>query len=234
MGTITVNAYMSVRGGKGTGSYAGSAGKIDFVSNLCEYTIRILPGKISIAGIYDLRGGDSDQDGGSGGDLQVLGQGVNSPGVGSDVEFVGFPDLVMNGGEGANGGSASGNAFQLYTYSYHGSAPAKSITNEADVQAKGGNALAGGTGGTGGYIYMQTGNPGDAGTVLVNSGNIDVSGGGGDWGSTGGSIDMEAQHVDNSGSLTANGGDGTSTGGSGGNITLTSMMQGRRPRTQAR
>ena len=139
------------------------------------------------------------------------------------MEFVGFPVIVINGGEGgANGGSASDSAFGLYTYA--GSTTAKSITNEADVQAKGGAAtLAGGSGGTGGYVYIQTGNPGDTATILSNFGNIDVSGGGGEAGSSAYDIYLQAQHIDNSGNLTANGGSGTtSAGGSGGNITLTS------------
>ena len=231
IGTITVNASMSVKGGNGTGagSWGGYAGEINFVSSFdpngnSGYNDPT-PGKISIAGRYDLRGGDGDQDGGSGGYLQVLSQGANSSGVGADMEFVAFPVTVMNGGEGGtNGGSASGNAFRLYTYSYLGSSPAKSITNEADVQAKGGNAtLEGATGGMGGYVYIQTGNPGDAATVLSNSGNIDVSGGGGTAGGSAYAIYLQAQHVDNSGNLTANGGTGTTAaGGNGGNITLTS------------
>jgi hypothetical protein len=75
----------------------------------------------------------------------------------------------------------------------------------------------------GGYVYIQTGNPGDAATVLSNSGNIDVSGGGGTAGGSAYAIYLQAQHVDNSGNLTANGGTGTTAaGGNGGNITLTS------------
>jgi hypothetical protein len=229
MGTITVNASMSVKGGIGTGagSSGGYAGEIDFTSALDPnynggYSDPT-PGKISISGAYDLRGGDGDQDGGGGGYLQVTSQGLNLSSAGSDVEFIAFPVVVMNGGDGAeNGGAAYSNAFELYTYNPSESVFAKSITNEADIQAKGGNATAGGTGGAGGYVYMQTTNPGDAGSFLVNSGNIDVTAGGGETGGQGGFVDMEAQHVDNTGSLTANGGDGTTAGGSGGSVFLLS------------
>jgi hypothetical protein len=220
MGNITVNAYMSVKGGNGTGSWADNGGRIYFVSNFGEYSNPDPgPGKISIAGIYDLRGGDSDQDGGGGGDLQVLGQSVNSLGVGSDVEFVGFSELVMNGGGGQYGGNASDNAFQLYTYA--GSDTAKSITNEADIQAKGGDATQ--DGGMGGYVTMQIDGPGDAKTVLNNSGNIDVSGGEGETGGSaydGDAVSLLAEHVYNSGDLTANGGNGTINGGNGSSIYL--------------
>ena len=229
IGTITVNAYISVKGGNaGTGSWAGSAGEIDFVSARNDGYNDPTPGKISIAGIYDLRGGDGDPDGGNAGNLQVLAQGVNSSEVGSDVEFVGFPELVMNGGGGGQyGGSASDYAFQLSTYSYSGLNTAKLITNEANIQAKGGDAtLADGSGGMGGSVSMQTGNPGDTETIVSNSGSIDVSGGGGDTGGSaydgGDAIYLQAQHVDTSGDLTANGGTGTTAGGNGGNIALTS------------
>ena len=229
LGTVTVNAYMSVKGGSGSGagSSGGNAGEIDVVSTFNGGNDNPGPGRIRIAGTYDLRGGDGDQNGGSGGYLQVLGQGVNSANVGPDVECIAFPLMLMNGGEGAeNGGNASGNAFSLYTYSYDGSTPAGPIMNEADVQAKGGNSTAGGTGGMGGYLEMRTGIPGDRSSVLSNSGNIDVSGGDGETGGSafdgGDAINLQAQHVDTPGCLTANGGTGTITGGNGGNIILTS------------
>jgi hypothetical protein len=138
--------------------------------------------------------------------------------------LVGFPVINLNGGEGGeNGGSASESAFRLYTYSNFEWVPSKSITNEADVQAKGGIATGeGASGGDGGYAEMEVETPNDAESVLNNSGSINVSGGEGETGGTGGEVVMQAQHVVNSGNVTANGGDGFSQGGSGGNIALTS------------
>ena len=75
----------------------------------------------------------------------------------------------------------------------------------------------------GGYVSMQTEGPGDAKTVLNNSGNIDVSGGAGEYGGSaydGDAISLWAEHVYNSGDLTANGGNGTTTGGNGSSIYL--------------
>jgi len=232
IGTVTVNASMSAKGGHatGSGSEGGSAGEIYFISS-SESADNPTPGKISIAGSYDLRGGNGDNNGGSGGTFYVYGVGVNSSDEGSDTEFVGFPVIVMNGGAGGeNGGNASDNAFRLYTYSNSESVPAESITNEADVQARGGDAiLEGATGGTGGFVEMIAGPPGDGATVLNNSGSIDVSGGDGDAGGSAydaGSSDairLQAQHVENSGNLTAVGGSGAAAaGGDGGNITLIS------------
>lgn len=226
MGTVTVNASMSVKGGNGTGGGFDEAfgGEINFVSSLEGGTDNPAPGKISIAGIYDLRGGDDEQTGGNGGYFYVASRGVNSSNMGSDVELLGFPVINLNGGEGGeNGGSASGSAFGLYTYSYSEWVPSKSITNEADVQAKGGKATGeGASGGNGGYAEMVLGAPNDAESVLNNSGSINVSGGEGETGGTGGEVVMQAQHVVNSGDVTANGGDGFTQGGSGGNIALTS------------
>jgi Carboxypeptidase regulatory-like domain len=231
IGAVTLNASMSVEGGNGAGagSMGGAAGQIDFASLLDPYGSGSYtdptPGKISIAGNYDFRGGDGAQDGGNGGYLAInCENGVNASGVGSDVEFVGFSVITLNGGEGGqSGGPASDNAFELYTLSLDPNF-AKSITNEADVQARGGNAtLSGATGGMGGHVDWEAGPPADASTVLSNTGDVDVSGGRGDSGGDAGEIDMGAQHIDNSGSLTADGADGTSgNGGNGGYIVLTS------------
>ena len=150
-------------------------------------------------------------------------EGTNASSVGSDVELVNFPAITLNGGNGATtGGSASGQAFEIYTYS-PGTA-AGPITDEAAIEAKGGKATGGtgSTGGTGGYVEMRTNGTGDPAEVINNSGSIYVSGGTGDTGGSGNTVNIWAQHVTNSASLTVNGGDGTTTGGNGGNISLTS------------
>jgi hypothetical protein len=220
---------MSVKGGNGAGEgfEEASGGGIDFASSFQGSTENPTPATIRIAGIYDLRGGDDDQTGGSGGYFNVSSRGVNSSDVGSDVELVGFPVIVLNGGEGAEeGGSASESAFGLFTYSNSGLIPARSITIEADVQAKGGRATGeGASGGNGGYAEIGVETPGDAGSVLSNSGSINVSGGEGEAGGAGGEVRMQARHVANSGNVTADGGDGSAQGGNGGNITLASDVE---------
>lgn len=140
------------------------------------------------------------------------------------MELVGFPLINLNGGDGASGGNADdGGAFGAYTYG--GGRPAGSITNEADIEARGGNATeASGTGGYGGYVMMITDTSNvDENTIITNSGSIDISGGTGDTGGDSSEIYLEAQHVNNSGDLTADGGAGIITGGNGGNITLSSQ-----------
>jgi hypothetical protein len=224
MGAVTINATMSTRGGNGTGTgfSGGSSNGIDIYSENYYDAYPVPPAKIRIAGQYDLRGGDGDENGGNAGYIELYSWGYNASYIGSDVEFVGFPAMNLNGGQGANGGSASDWAFELYTYSAGN--PAGAITNEASVEAKGGNATAtGGTGGLGGYVDLWTdSNDADSTTTITNSGNIDVSGGTGDSGGDGDYISMQAQHVTNSGNLTANGGNGITTGGNGGNIDLDS------------
>ena len=231
LGAVTVNATMSVRGGDSStaGFPGGNTYGIEIYSYLDPYgsggfTDPASPGKIRIAGQYDLTGGDGDETGGSAGYLQIHSEGYNaSNNIGSDVELVGFPQMNLNGGEGASGGSASSDAFRIYTYSAGN--PAGAITNEAKIEARGGNATdAFSTGGMGGYVEMITGEPYDVTTVIDNSGNIDVSGGTGDPGGDGNYISMQAQHVTNSGDLTANGADGITAGGNGGNITLNSTV----------
>lgn len=233
MGAVTINANMSAKGGNST--EAGFPGGnveygIEIYSYLDPYYTSgyndpTTPGKIRIAGQFDLRGGNGDEMGGYGGYFYIYSGGYNASGTGSDVELAGFPSVVMNGGDGANGGSASGSAFQLYTYSPDGVMPAGSITNEANIEARGGNAAATAfsTGGSGGYVQMGISGIGDPAEVINNSGRIDISGGNGDNGGSSYMVYLWAQHVTNSGALMANGGSGITTGGSGGNITLNSL-----------
>ncbi len=225
MGAVTINATMSTKGGNGTGtgSTGGSGNEIYIDSENYRGVDPATPAKIRIAGQYDLRGGDGDLNGGSGGYIEIYSYGSNASSTGTDVELVNFPAMDMNGGNGATtGGSASVYALSIYTYSAGN--PTSPITNEAAIQAKGGNATAtGGTGGLGGYVDLWTDNYiTDTNTVITNSGSIDVSGGAGDTGGAGYYISMQAEHVSNPGSLTANGGDGTTQGGSGGYINLNS------------
>jgi hypothetical protein len=230
LGAVTVNATMSARGGDSSaaGFSGGSTYGIGIYSSLDPnggggFADPASPGKIRIAGQYDISGGDGDETGGAGGLLGIYSDRYNAANIGSDVELVGFPTMNLNGGQGANGGSASGSAFELYTESA-GDNPAGAITNEAKIEARGGKATgAGGTGGLGGYVDLSTdSNNADSTTTIANSGNIDVAGGTGDTGGGTSGINLQAQHVTNSGDLTANGGNGTTAGGDGGNITLNS------------
>ena len=230
LGAVTVNAAMSVKGGDstGSGSYSGAyTYGIDIYSYNYSSIAPVSPGKIRVAGQYDLRGGNGDEMSVNGGYLEIYGNKYNQDVTGADVELVGFAAVNLKGGEGASGGSASWNACQLYTYS-PGGMPAGPITNEADIEARGGNAAAttGSTGGSGGTVAMITNGIIDPSDIISNSGNIDISGGTGDSGgeSTNSMIILSAQHLTNSGNLSANGGNGTTSGsgGNGGNIYLNS------------
>jgi hypothetical protein len=234
LGKVTINADISVKGGNGTGSgsYSGAyTYGIDIYSifdpNGVGFSLPAIAGKIRIAGKYDLRGGSGDEMGGEGGYFEIYGNNNIQDVAGGDVELVGFSSIDLNGGSGANGGSASGRAFEIFTYST-GSFPAGPITNEADIEARGGNAAAtlGCTGGSGGNVWMITNGISDPSEIITNSGNIDISGGTGDTGGSSSMINLGAQHVTNSGNLTANGGNvstgGMTGGGGGGNINLNS------------
>lgn len=235
LGAVTINADLSVKGGNGmgTGSHWGAyTYGIDIFQNFDTYgsgfTLPASAGKISIAGTYDLRGGGGDAGGGNAGYLAVYGNNYTADVPGADIELIGLAAIDLNGGEGTSGGSASSQAFEIFTYNTS-SYPAGPITNEARIDARGGKAtFAGNTGGTGGYVQIQVGGLGTPGELINNSGAIDISGGAGDNGgaaSGGGfsdALSMIAVHITNSGALTANGGNGTTAGGNGGNITLNS------------
>jgi hypothetical protein len=229
MGAVTINATMSTRGGNGTGtnSTGGNSTGIYIDSENSYDAYPVPPAKIRIAGQYDLRGGDGDLNGGNAGYIEIYSNGYDASYIGTDVEFVRFPEMNLNAGDGAtSGGSASNWAFEIYAYSPGN--PAGPITNEAKIEARGGKATdAGGTGGMGGYVdlWTDTSNA-DPTTTITNSGNIDISGGIGDTagaaygGGSGDALRLQAEHVTNSGNFTADGGNGTTAGGNGGNITL--------------
>ncbi len=246
MGAIAVNATMRVRGG--AGASGGTPQGIDFYSyNNTDHLDVAEPGRVRIAGTFDLQGGAGALNGGSAGYLNVFTLGANSSFKGCDVEFLNFPTFILNGGDGVNGGPASFRSVDLYTYTPQypnadsgsgntNSVPSGAITNKAGIQARGGNASAGGTGGAGGYVEMITGwNMGptpyqDATTMITNSGTISLSGGTGDTGgstygpSIGGgySLYFDAYHVKITGKLMVNGGNGATTGGDGGDIYIMS------------
>lgn len=176
MGAVTVNATMSTKGGNGKGasSTGGNADGIE-IDSYNYYSDPAIPGKITISGHYDLRGGGGDENGGNGGYLYVYNDTTTySDNLGSDVELVNFPATNLNGGEGGpTGGSAASQAFEIDTYS--SSNLSRSITNEANIEAIGGRARdAGGTGGNGGNITTSPDDP-----PTLNTGKLSVAGGSG-------------------------------------------------------
>ncbi len=178
LGAVTINATMSAKGGDALAAgFSGGNDGYSYGIDIYSYNYRtdpVTPGKISIAGKYDLRGGSGDEMGGYGGYLNVHSEGYNASEIGSNVELIGFAAINLNGGEGASGGSASSNAFRLYT-STAGGTPGGPITNEANIEAMGGNATgAVGTGGAGGTIIMTSDTP-----PTVNTGTLSVDGGNG-------------------------------------------------------
>ncbi len=143
----------------------------------------------------------------------------NAP-IMTQVEFVGYSSISMNGGNGVDGANAG--TFQIYTdNAWTGddylAVPVGSIINKVPVSAKGGTgSLTGGHyGGQGGYIGFEAEGEFSIGTtVVVNSGNLDVSGGVGDYaGDSGGVYFYGHDKVTNSATITAAGGAGTTMGG---------------------
>jgi len=235
MGKVYVNAAMSTKGGNGTGaaSVGGSSTGIDIYSYNYGSVDVATPGKVRIAGHFDVRGGNGDLNGNDSGFLQVKSYGSTTAFQGTDVELI-LPAAIMSGGTGSVGGNASDLALEAYTYTpqypnyYDGSAnttvPGGSIVNESNIEAKGGKATgAGGTGGFGGYVDMEAdydGSVADATTTILNSGSIDISGGAGNTGGNAYDLDysmyLYAQNVTNTGTIKANGGTGKLLGGNGG------------------
>lgn len=238
-GAIEYSAFGSIRNSGdltlsgGTGKNANNGGHGGMVS-LQNYVPRDINGQdmpvrvMQMAGNIFMQGGMSEgATGGNGGTVSVVQPRSGSAQSDGGVYFYAFTAADLSGGDGStSGGSAAGLSLAVNTRNDLASGgavtlPAGPILNEIDISARGGKGTAvAGTGGTGGYIQMQTtGSTWDIGKTskFSNSGKLDVSGGSGGTaggGNSGGIYLYAHDGVTNSGELDLMGGD--STGGSGG------------------
>ncbi len=238
-GSLLLNADISLAGGDSTGyGYAGGdAGSFDLEQG---YSEDLGSGEqapvegIRIAGNIDLTGGSGDASGGAGGYFVIYADysDQNAP-IMTQVEFVGYSSISMNGGNGVDGayaGTFQINTDNAWTGDDYIPVPVGSIINQVPVSAKGGaGSLTGGHyGGQGGYIGFEAEGEFSIGTTeVVNSGNLDVSGGVGDYaGDSGGVYFYGHDKVTNSATITAAGGAGTTMGGdsAGNNMQAKSLL----------
>ena len=177
MGTIAVNATMTIKGGSGKGAAAsgGSPEGIEFYSQN-YYDDVATPGKIRVSGRFDLRGGDGDMNGGSAGYFDLASYGSNLAGDGVDVEVVGFPFLYMSGGSGAGSGGVGGLA-EIYA--------ATTINNSSSIVLSGGAGDSGGStyGPDSGWysVYFEADHVTTTGKITANGGKGDTVGGDGGY-----------------------------------------------------
>jgi len=227
-GSLLLNADISLAGGDSTGDgYSGGSGGYLFL--LQDYDDDYGYGEqapvegIRIAGDIDLSGGSGSANGGYGGYFEIETNYAyeNAP-VLTQVEFVGYSSISMNGGNGtvgANAGYFEISTEDAWTGDDYLAVPVGSIINQVPVSAKGGDgSLTGGHyGGQGGYIEFEAEGEFSIGTTEVaNSGALDVSGGAGDYaGNSGGVYFYGHDKVTNSATIIASGGAGTTRGGDG-------------------
>ncbi len=248
-GSVLLDGEIDLDGGDGTGATGGSPTGVAIYAYGPPGQAAppgSAPNVVRISGHINLSGGDGAT-GGNAGYFWVETH-ANDNGAAPDIELLGFSSLVLDGGEGTvaggNGGYPNIGASVILTtiapldVAGNRYLPAGAVTNEADIRARGGNATAsGGTGGAGGRVQMDCAGLGsqelDAGSLVTNTGAIDISGGGGTHGGSARSrgtasvyppaVLMSGWLVTNSGTITARGGDGVTSGGNGGDITLLSL-----------
>jgi len=227
-GSVLLNADISLAGGDSTGEgYSGGSGGYLSLSQDDDddygYGEQAPVEGIRIAGDIDLSGGSGSANGGYGGYFEIETDYAyeNAP-VLTQVEFVGYSSISMNGGNGtvgANAGYFGISTEDAWTGDDYLAVPVGSIINQVPVSAKGGDgSLTGGHyGGQGGYIGFEAEGEFSIGTTeVVNSGALDVSGGAGDYaGNSGGVYFYGHDKVTNSATITASGGAGTIRGGDG-------------------
>jgi hypothetical protein len=229
-GPLVIGGMISLSGGAGAdtaGYLGGDGGDLDiYMDYTGDYENgEYLPvNNMEIAADIDLSGGDGDT-GGDGGDIDIDSYGDSSELAIEQVDLgkvrlLGFDTIDISGGDapGDAGGDAGDSDF--YTEEWWALKPLESvpsITNEVMWMAVGGaSANSGFTGGEGGYLDWDVEGEFYMDSKLINTGDIDVSGGSGDYGGASGGILLSSYHeINNSGNVTANGGDGRTSGGEG-------------------
>jgi hypothetical protein len=192
---VVINAQLSSRGGNAVGGNGGDG---------YDVYVWAVNGGARITGSIDVSGGDGLY-GGQGGWIEVYTDGAGQP-----LEMVGFESIAMDGGDGDSGGT--GGDVYLYTYdSWDGESnlPAGAIEIDTPISVNGGTGTV--SGGSGGYIYIETSGTSDETSIITNTaphsaaGGDGTIGGGGDggdiyFGSSGGpTVDTATEEHDVSG-----------------------------------
>lgn len=195
-GDIVNNANINASGGDTTavGSSAGDGGYVYFYAEYADITSGYTPvGSILVSGNINTSGGDALATGtGSGGAAGYVYAEANAndyPSDDSRVAFLGYASVNTSGGSGNHGGFAgyyqisNNNTWDEATDS---NKPSGNVTNEINVTARGGNAVATATafpanGGRGGGFTLETdysyGYAFPDLEMVTNTGNVDLSGG---------------------------------------------------------
>jgi hypothetical protein len=231
-------------------SNGGDAGDISLHVRYADFKEFTPPGDILFSGNVDTSGGDAvaGGNGGAGGDFEIDADYEDYP-LGQRVALLGYQDsITTSGGDGNHGGDAGDVSLICDPGSTATgcATPGCNITNEVAITGRGGNVAAGATatpadGGKGASVYFVTdyyyGMFDSQLDHVVNSGDIDVSGGASRASTTtssgiGGDVSILGYNgVTNSGAITTVGGDDPDTSGgtngcgnSGGSIRLYSEL----------
>ena len=217
-GDLVSACEIQAMGGVGVGadSYGGDGGDLEFYMDYgsdAGYGDEVAAGAIQVTGSIYLDGGSGFY-GGSGGDLDVTNYNydytVFPPLLPS--ELLGYAQLDTSGGNGATDGGNAGDVDMYTEEAWYGddytAYPVGAIANRAAILAKGGNGGTG-SGGDGGSLDWEAEGEAYFGTtVVLNSGDIDVSGGSGNSGGDSGGVYLYGHdYAENTGTITALGGD---------------------------
>jgi hypothetical protein len=190
-GSVTNEAALVLRGGKGTTGSGGSSSDLSVETESYGY----LPGQHGVTnkGSIDARGGDGATSGGSSGSVYVYGKAYIDGGGAIDV----------SGGNGGTSSGGDGNIVRLY---------AEGGVTCGNLTANGGNST-GGSAGSGGSFYVYAGGPVRTGAVTA-TGGTSTSGAGGKGGYAW-IMGQDAPSAVGAVNLSAGSGTGSPTGGEG-------------------
>jgi len=225
-GDLVSTGEIHAIGGVGVGdsSYGGYGGDLEFYMDYGYdggYGDEVAAGAIQVTGDICLDGG-SGYYGGNGGYFDVTSYNYDYtvfPPV-QPSELLGYAQIDVSGGDGATDGGDAGDVDAYTEDAWYGddytAYPVGAIANRVAILAKGGTGVTG-YGGDGGYLDWEAEGEAYFGTTeVLNSGDIDVSGGSGfNGGDSGGVYFYGHDYAENTGTITALGGEATGDAGDG-------------------
>ena len=223
-GEVLWSGRLTARGGDGV--IGGDGASLTITSNTGTSIVSMMSrayGTIRIGADIALDGGNGSTDGGDGGDCSISTSGpvINSIPPSNLVELVGYRSLSLNGGDGGNNGGNGASSIHLLTLGFTMMTgeywDAGALTNEAVLNANGGDGVLG-TGGAGGAIEFNAQNAYGENAFFNNSGDINAAGGSGSSGGASRQVRFYSfREMTNTGDVTVTGGNATGNGTAAGN-----------------
>jgi len=224
-GAVVNSGAITATGGfGGADGNGGNGGYVEFTTINWERAA----GGVEVSGTLDTSGGEGVS-GGSGG--RIFAQVFSDTPTDAELIFYGYTKITLDAGDGAGDDGEGGEGGEVLIKN---NCPAESylppggVLNFVDISSVGGDGAAD-SAGRAGKVQVNTckdmGSNHQGGSVIVNAGDITLTGGSGTSGDYGGQVELRAHEwAENSGVILTGGGNGSSgSGASPGDVKLEAL-----------